>query len=339
MIAEGRISVSLRAMQLRQGMRICHGQANCRLVASARRTVCTAVRQESPNKVGVHALVFSGDWTEVSCRKAINGASQAGYSLIEIPMLDPQTVDTAMTAQVLSEAGITASTSLGLAEDADINSEDAEVVQRGQALLDLALVKSHAMGASHMVGVIYSALRKYPGPCSPAARANVVSSLQALADKAADLGVTLGLEAVNRYETNVINTAAGTMELLADINRDNVVVHLDTYHMNIEEFSMEAAIRTCGDKLGYVHIGESHRGYLGTGSVDFLGLFRVLDDVGYTGPITFESFSSAVVSKDLSNTLCVWRNLWDDSDHLATHAREYIRSQQISAACGRIYHR
>lgn len=65
------------------------------------------------------------------------------------------------------------------------------------------------------------------------------------------MNVTLGLEAVNRYETNVVNTAAETMDLLADINRDNVVVHLDSYHMNIEEFSMQSAVRICGEQLGY----------------------------------------------------------------------------------------
>lgn len=59
----------------------------------------------------------------------------------------------------------------------------------------------------------------------------------------------------------------------------------------------------------YIHIGESHRGYLGTGSVDFQGLFRGLAAIDYKGPLTFESFSSAVVSPSLSNTLCVWRNL------------------------------
>ena len=59
----------------------------------------------------------------------------------------------------------------------------------------------------------------------------------------------------------------------------------------------------------YIHIGESHRGYLGTGSVDFPALFRALAAAGYQGPLTFESFSSAVVSPSLSNTLCVWRNL------------------------------
>lgn len=124
------------------------------------------------------------------------------------------------------------------------------------------------------------------------------------------------------------------MGMLADINRDNVLVHLDTYHMNIEEVSMAAAVATCGDKLGYVHLGESHRGYMGTGSVDFTGLFRALHDVGYEGPITFESFSSAVVSPDLSNNLCVWRNLWSDSSDLAQHAQKYIDSQMHAARMG-----
>lgn len=73
---------------------------------------------------------------------------------------------------------------------------------------------------------------------------------QVLADKAADLGVELGLEAVNRYETNVMNTAEEAMQILADVNRSNMTVHLDSYHMNIEENSMEEAVKVCGDSLG-----------------------------------------------------------------------------------------
>jgi D-psicose/D-tagatose/L-ribulose 3-epimerase len=82
--------------------------------------------------------------------------------------------------------------------------------------------------------------------------------VQALAHKAADLGMELGLEAVNRYETNVINTAAETMELLADINRSNVFVHLDSYHMNIEENSMREAVNVCGDSLGCASLLALH---------------------------------------------------------------------------------
>jgi D-psicose/D-tagatose/L-ribulose 3-epimerase len=114
---------------------------------------------------------------------------------------------------------------------------------------------------------------------------------------------------------------------MEEIDRPNVVVHLDTYHMNIEESDMMTPVLACGDKLGYVHIGESHRGYLGSGSVDFDSFFRALVHIGYRGPITFESFSSAVLAPDLTNALCIWRDLWTDSEDLAGHARRFIGAQ------------
>ena len=130
-----------------------------------------------------------------------------------------------------------------------------------------------------------------------------------------------------RYETNIINTGKEALQFLDDINRPNAFVHLDTYHMNIEEDGMEAAVLECGDRLGYVHIGESHRGYLGSGNVDFDTFFAALKKINYSGPIAFESFSSAVVDPALSNTLCVWRNLWSDSDDLASHALAYMKER------------
>ncbi|WP_447644472.1 TIM barrel protein [Nocardioides zeae] len=151
--------------------------------------------------------------------------------------------------------------------------------------------------------------------------------LRDLATEAAALDMTLGLEICNRYETNVINTAADALRLADDIGADNVTIHLDTYHMNIEEDSLDAPVRLVGERLGYVHIGENHRGYLGQGHIDFDAFFAALAEVRYTGPITFESFSSAVVSPTLSNDLAVWRNLWDDGMDLATHAREYMAAQ------------
>lgn len=75
----------------------------------------------------------------------------------------------------------------------------------------------------------------------------------------------------------------------------------------------------------YVHIGESHRGYLGSGTVDFDNFFKALGHIGYDGPIVFESFSTAVVDPKLSRMLAVWRNLWDDSDDLGAHANTFNR--------------
>jgi D-psicose/D-tagatose/L-ribulose 3-epimerase len=104
----------------------------------------------------------------------------------------------------------------------------------------------------------------------------------------------------------------------------NVKVHLDTYHMNIEEADLESALIDSGAMLGYFHIGESGRGYLGAGNIDFDRVFRGLAKAGYEGPITFESFSSAVVNKQLSGILGIWRNLWEDGADLARHAKGFI---------------
>jgi D-psicose/D-tagatose/L-ribulose 3-epimerase len=92
-----------------------------------------------------------------------------------------------------------------------------------------------------------------------------------------------------------------------------------------------------GTNLGYVHIGESHRGYLGSGTVDFDSFFRALAVIGYDGPVVFESFSSAVVHPDLSNMLGIWRNLWTDGADLAAHANTFIRNHLAAVASIRMH--
>jgi D-psicose/D-tagatose/L-ribulose 3-epimerase len=114
-----------------------------------------------------------------------------------------------------------------------------------------------------------------------------------------------------------------------------VSAHLDTYHMNIEEPDLFTPVLACGGKLGYVHVGESHRGYLGSGTADLTEFFRALAAIGYTGTITFESFSTAVADPALSATLAIWRDMWDDPADLARHARQAIDGQLRAAAAGR----
>lgn len=291
------------------------------------RARCAAASADAGRPVGVHALVFRGGWDSEAARAAIAGARAAEYDLVEIPLLDPWNVDAQMTRGILDEHGMSATASLGLSLEADINSEEAEVVRRGEELLRAALNATAGFGATHMTGVIYSALDKYPSPPTRAARANCVQALRALANEAADKGVTLGIEAVNRYESNLVNTLAQACELIEEVGAENIVVHADSYHMHIEESSMERAIADAGKRLGYVHIGESHRGFLGSGQCNLDALFDALKEADFTGPLVFESFSRKVVDANLSDRLCVWRDLWDDSDELACHARQWIRER------------
>jgi D-psicose/D-tagatose/L-ribulose 3-epimerase len=276
---------------------------------------------------GGHALVWAGDWSAEGARAAISGAARSGYDYVEIALLDPWKVDIAMTRDLLAEYGVRAHASLGLSPTTDVTSTDTSIIAKGDELLRKATDVLHGLGGTELCGVLYCSLGKYPGPASRENRANSVAAMQRLSDYAADKGINVNLEVVNRYETNIMNTGIEGLAFLDEVNRPNTFIHLDTYHMNIEEDGMEKSVIAAGDKLGFVHIGESHRGYLGSGNVDFDTFFAALKKINYQGPITFESFSSAVVDPALSNTLCVWRNLWSDSDDLASTALSFMKAR------------
>lgn len=279
------------------------------------------------NQIGIHALVWVGGWSEAEARHAISSSARAGFDLIELAALDPGSFDAPLTASLLAEHGLKAAVSLGLDEETDVSSDDDRIVAAGRARLLLALNLVRDIGGDYLGGVIFSRLGRYTKPVTARGRANSIESVAWLADKAAASGINLGLEFCNRYETNVLNTTAQTLQFIAEVGRDNVVAHLDTYHMNIEEESFRGPVlvAAAAGKLGYVHVGESNRGALGQGTIAWTEFFGALREVGYRGTITFESFSSEVVHPTLSTNLSIWRNLWTDSMELATGARAYIR--------------
>jgi D-psicose/D-tagatose/L-ribulose 3-epimerase len=276
---------------------------------------------------GGHALVWVGDWSAQSARKAISSAAKNGYDYIELAIFDPWNFNVSLTKDLLQEFGLRAHASLGLSAKTDVTSLDPSIVAKGDELLRKVTDVLHELGGTELCGVIYSSLAKYPGPASKEARASSVAAMQRLADYAGDKGINIDLEVVNRYETNIMNTGSEGLQFLDEVNRSNAFLHLYTYHMNIEEDGMQKSVIQAGDRLGYVHIGESHRGYLGSGNVDFDSFFKALKQINYKGPITFESFSSAVVDPSLSNTLCVWRNLWSDSDDLAKKSIDFMKAR------------
>lgn len=99
----------------------------------------------------------------------------------------------------------------------------------------------------------------------------------------------------------------------------------------VDENDPIAAIEACQSRLGYFHIGESHRGYLGTGNITLRNMFRALARVGYSGPLVFESFSNAIVSPFVTEALAIWRNQWEDGEQVAKHALDYIQSEWFAA--------
>lgn len=284
--------------------------------------------------LGIHALVWAGNTSNDEVTRAVERTAAHGYDLLEFSLHDLDNMDIAFAKAALEHAGLAVACSRGLAFDADVSSGDRETVARGAELLHRSLAATFQLGGKVLTGALFSALGKYPAALTAAGRANAVSVVRELAQEAAGLGVTLGLEVCNRYETNVVNTARQALAFANDVGEDNVVIHLDSYHMNIEEDDLVRPVLEVGDRLGYVHIGENHRGYLGSGHIDFTGFFHALADIKYSGPITFESFSSSVVARGLSNDLGVWRDLWDDGDDLAAHAHTFM-SNLLAVSSGR----
>lgn len=276
------------------------------------------------SKIGVHSFVWSAGSSQGELEKALENTHQLGYKLIEFSYLDPRQVDVKWLSRRLGELGLDVAISMGLPPEGDISSADPAIVTHGVDILDRAVALVRDLGGTKLAGILSSAHGKQEHSLSRKGWDTSVAALSKVAERAKATGVTLNLEIVNRFESNMLNTAAQGMAYIRDTGASNVLLHLDTFHMNIEEADVGLAIRHAADKIGYLHIGESHRGYLGTGTIDFPAIFDALTAIGWDDYVTFESFSTTIVDKDLSLKTAIWRNLWDDNVALARHAHRFI---------------
>ncbi|GIG20898.1 epimerase [Cellulomonas chitinilytica] len=290
------------------------------------------------NPIGVHAGCWGFDWTPAAADATIAAAARAGYDLIEIPAIDLAVLDPADTASALHRHGITPAVSLALGEADDITSPDPAVVGRGLHRLLAAVRFAGAIGAGYVGGVTHSAMRRYLAAPTTEGRDRAVRTLRVVAQEASRHGVVVGVEYVNRYESNLLNTAAQARAFVEDVGEENVVVHLDTFHAALEERDLTAGVLDAGELLGYVHASENHRGALGTGSTDWQAFLRALLWAGFRGPITVESFSRDVVGPRSAVDIALWRSQWDDPDVVAAESLTFLRAQLDEARRAPVHH-
>lgn len=275
-------------------------------------------------RLGIHSFVWTGGQTQEGLERALDKSAEHGYRMIEFAYLRPEKFDLNRLSKKAKDLDIDIVVTMGLPAEADVSSEDKDTVARGRAFLSDAVKAVRDVGGIRLGGILYSMHGKYGHMPSETGWKNSAAAIAATAEIAHDCGVELVLEIVNRFESNLLNTTAQGLKFIEDTGRDDVFLHLDSFHMNIEEPDPAAAIRLAGDKLTYYHIGENYRGYLGTGTVDFESVFAALVDIDYDRDITFESFSSAIVDQSLSLACGIWRDTWTDNDPLAAHARAFI---------------
>jgi D-psicose/D-tagatose/L-ribulose 3-epimerase len=271
---------------------------------------------------GAHAFIWAGEWTPEGAEKVIRGAFEAGLDFVEIPLLHPERMDVSGTRELLDRYGIGCTCSLGLPEAAHLPFAP----EAAERFLRAAVEVTAALGSDALSGAIYTHLgtltRKPP---TEGELAEVARVLKSVARYAAQQDISLGIQAVNHYETYLINLASQADEMLNRIDEANVFVHLDTYHMNIEEKGFYAPIVAIGPRMRYIHLSESDRGTPGTGNVRWDDVFRGLKAVGYEGRLVMESF--AAVNEDIIGATALWRNVVGDPQALVRDGLTFLRDK------------
>ena len=275
-------------------------------------------------RIGIHSFVWSASSAQSELERTLANTREAGFDLIEFSYLNPADVDIGGLAKRIADLGLGVAISIGLPGDGDISSADKAVAARGVEILNQTIVLTRDLGGRKVAGILSAGHGLQIEAPTRDQWNRSTAALAKVAETAKAAGVTLNLEIVNRFESNLLNTAAQGLAFIEDTGSDNIFLHLDTFHMNIEEADVGLAIRHAAGKIGYVHIGESHRGFLGTGNIDFAAIFDALTAIGYADDLSFESFSSEIVDENLSKKTAIWRNLWADNMALAKHARAFI---------------
>lgn len=284
------------------------------------------------HKLGIHNLVFTPDWNEANGRSAVDSAARLGFELFEVLMFDPEGFDAAMSRRIIRDAGLQPRLGMALSSGSDIASLDGAIAARGKALVGRSLELASELGAPAVSGIVYAAFNNYPAAPSAPQRQQVVDAMGGLDRRARELGVRLGLEPVNRYESYLVNTIDDAASIIESVGGKNLFIHLDTFHMNVEEGDIAQAIARNGAHIGYVHLAENHRGMLGSGSFDFQGLFRALLQIGYDGDLTIEMMAPSVLGPELAGGINIWRGQWTESERAAGEALAFVRAQLAAAS-------
>ncbi len=274
---------------------------------------------------GMNLLLWTDDLND-QMLPVLEQLKQIGYDTVELPIFDLNVEKYAAWAKRLDDLGLKrTAVTVRTVEDNPI-APDPQVralgVQRNKQALDCC----QAVGATVLVGPYHSALGHFSGqgPTQDEWRWGV-ESMQQVAEHAAQCGVTLGVEYLNRFECYFLNSAADTVRFVQEVNHPACRLMYDTFHANIEEKDEAEAIRACSQYLVHVHISENDRSTPGQGHVNWQKTFATLKEVGYEGCLMVEAFGLALPS--LAAATKIWRRMFQSEEQLARDALAFMKAQ------------
>ncbi len=276
-------------------------------------------------KIGVSTFVWVSPFSSKDV-DLLHKTKEIGYDIIEIAVEDKDIIDWGLMKRTASELDIDISISGAFGADRDISSDDPAVRANGLAyIIDCAEIASD-MGSPLFGGPLYSAVGKtrlVSADQKAQERSWCLENLDKAARRAAELGVVLALEPLNRFESDMVNTVDQAISLVDEVGSDHLKILLDTFHANIEEKDIPAAIEKLGARLVHIQANENDRGTPGTGHLDWTGMRKALDKIGYQGALVIETFGAP--SKELARAASIWRPLANSADELAEEGFAFLK--------------
>ncbi len=254
------------------------------------------------------------------------GLAAAGYDGVEIPVIGQSTAELKTMATACDDLGLARTASAFVGLQANPISPDPALRAAAADNLRKSIDDARLIGADILIGGIYQAHKYFTGRGATQEEWNWAADyLRTCGEYAQQAGVRLGLEFLNRFEVFLINTSAECRRMVEQVGLDNVGVHYDTHHANIEDPDPRSALLGIQDVINHVHLSESHRGTLGTGQVDWDANFAALHAIDYSGWLVIEAFGTA--DPNLAAAANIWRNAFASPEEVYRQGIEFIRER------------
>jgi D-psicose/D-tagatose/L-ribulose 3-epimerase len=274
-------------------------------------------------KYGMNMLLWTSDVTEEHY-PLLENLKSWGYDGVELPVFDMDQAKFAKLGKKLDSIGLGRTAVTVCTDDENPISSKVEIRTAGLARLKMAIDMCAASGATHLCGPIHSALGSFSGAGPTADEWKWgLETLTKAADYAKTNKITLVVEYLNRFECYFLTNAADDARFCREANHPNLKMMYDTFHANIEEKNLAAAMQSCWDQVVHVHISENDRSTPGEGHVDWETTFQMLKTLKYDGWLMVEAFGLALPA--LAAATKIWRRMFPSEEYLAQHALAFMK--------------
>lgn len=275
-------------------------------------------------KYGVNTMVWTTRVSEEQ-RPLFSRIKEWGFDGVELFLSPAEPANLPAVKRMLDDLGLERAACSVLPREANLISGDAQMRARGVEFLKQCVERTAELGGRLICGPLYAGLGVMTGRRRTEDEWKwAAEGLRDAAERGRELGVTLCIEPLNRFETYFLNTLEDAARLVRDIRSPNVQIHFDTFHANIEERHPAESLRLVAKELGHVHLSENDRGIPGTGHNDWRGVFLALKEIGYDGWMTIESFAQP--EPELAAAAAIWRDLAPSGDDLARRGLQFAKA-------------